>query len=73
MSQDPNGDAADAIKDSTSNANDGIPVGSMTTADLVAGKVGKGIDFDGSDDYITVPDDASIDCIGSALTLGCLL
>jgi len=60
MAQDPNGDAADAIKDSTSNANDGTPAGSMTTADLVSGKVGSGIDFDGSDDFIAVADDASL-------------
>lgn len=53
MAQDPNGDVADAIKDSTSNANHGTPAGSMTSADLVDGKVGKGIDFDGANDYIT--------------------
>jgi hypothetical protein len=54
MAQDPNGDSADCIKDSTVNANDGTPSGSMTTADLVSGKVGDGIDFDGSDDYIGI-------------------
>lgn len=52
MAQDPNGDVADAIKDSTGNANHGTPSGSMTTADLVASKVGKGIDFDGTNDKI---------------------
>jgi len=52
MAQDPNGDAADAIKDSTVNANDGTPVGSMLTADLVDGKVGKGLAFDGTDDCL---------------------
>jgi len=55
MAQDPNGDVADAIKDSTSNANDGTPGGSMTTADFVDGKIGKGIEFDGVDDKTTVP------------------
>jgi hypothetical protein len=50
MAQDPNGDGADAIKDSTSNAIDLTPNGSMTTADLVAGKVGNAIDLDGTDD-----------------------
>ena len=54
MAQDPNGDVADSIKDSTSNQNDGTPSGSMTSADLVDGKIGKAIDFDGSDDYIAV-------------------
>jgi hypothetical protein len=53
MAQDPNGDVADAIKDSTSNVNHGTPGGSMTSADLVDGKVGKGINFDGSNDYLT--------------------
>jgi len=50
MAQDPDGDGADAIKDSTSNALDLTPNGSMTSADLVDGKVGKAIDFDGTDD-----------------------
>jgi len=53
MAQDPNGDVADAIKDSTSNTNHGTPGGSMTTADLVDGKVGKGIEFDGDNDKIS--------------------
>jgi hypothetical protein len=52
MAQDPNGDVADAIKDSTSNANHGTPGGSMTSADLVDGKIGKAIEFDGGDDQI---------------------
>ena len=56
MAQDPNGDPASAIKDSTSNENHGTPAGSMTTADLVDGKIGKGIEFDGSDDYLNIPD-----------------
>jgi len=54
MGQDPNGDVADAIKDSTSNANDGTPVGTMLTEDLVDSKVGKGIDFDGVNDAINI-------------------
>jgi len=58
MAQDPNGDVADAIKDSTSNANHGTPAGGMTSADLVDGKVGKAIDFDG-DDKITIADNPS--------------
>ena len=52
MAQDPNGDPPDAIKDSTSNVNHGTPVGSMTSADLVDGEIGKAIDFDGNDDCI---------------------
>ena len=61
MAQDPNDDVASAIKDSTSNTNDGTPAGTMTTADLVDGKIGKAIDFDGSDDLLTVSADPSID------------
>ncbi|MCK4830917.1 DUF2341 domain-containing protein, partial [bacterium] len=61
MAQDPNGDVADAIKDSTSNANHGTPNGSMTTADLVDGKVGKAIDFDGSSDYLNLGDLSQIE------------
>jgi len=52
MAQDPNGDTADAIKDSTVNANEGTPSGTMLTADLVTGQVGKAIELDGGDDYI---------------------
>lgn len=64
MNQDPNGDGANAIKDSTSNNNDGTPAGSMTTADLVADPYGgNAIDFDGTDDEInltTMISDASM-------------
>lgn len=53
MGQDPNGDATNAIKDSTSNAKHMTPHGSMTTSDLVDGIFGKAIDFDGSNDYLS--------------------
>ena len=75
MAQDPNGDVADAIKDSTSNTNHGTPAGSMATDDLVDGKVGKGINFDGND-YIDllnqmqlVPDNADFTLESTALLL----
>ena len=58
MSQDPDGDVASAIKDSTSNQYHGTPAGSMTSTDLVDGRVGKGIDFDGSNDYIDSNEDS---------------
>ena len=61
MAQDPNGDGADAIKDSTSHANEGTPAGTMLTEDLVDGQVGKGIAFDGTDDCMAVPDSADFD------------
>ena len=49
-----------AVHDSTSNNNDGISFGSMTSSDLVDGKVGKCLDFDGINDYISVPDDSTL-------------
>ena len=58
LAQDPNGDAANCIKDSTSNASEGTPGGSMVTADLVDAKVGKGLDFDATD-YVRFDDDAT--------------
>lgn len=67
MSQDPSGTAPQMI-DSTSNSNDGTSAGTMTSGDLVAGKVGKGLDFDGTNDYINHGDSASLDITG-ALTL----
>ena len=52
MNQDPNGDVADSIKDSTVSGSHGTPEGSMATEDLVSAKIGDGIEFDGSDDDI---------------------
>jgi len=60
MAQDPSG-GANCILDSTTNENHGTPTGSMTTSDLVDGKIGKAIDFDGSDDFIIVPRDSSLE------------
>lgn len=51
MNQDPSGSSPQMI-DSTSNDNDGTSYGSMTSGDLVAAKIGNGLDFDGSDDRI---------------------
>ena len=62
MAQDPSG-GADAIKNSTSAVNHGTSVGSMLTEDLVDGKVGKAIDFDGGDDYINCGSNSSLDNI----------
>ena len=53
MNEDPSGSSPQMI-DSTSNDNDGTSYGSMTSGDLVDGKVGKALDFDGSDDYVDV-------------------
>lgn len=54
LNQNPAGTAPQMI-DSTSHNNDGTSGGTMTSGDLVTGKVGKALDFDGSDDYVVVP------------------
>jgi len=48
------------IYDSTQFNNDGIAHGAMSTSDLVDGMAGKCLDFDGVDDYISVPDSTSL-------------
>ena len=60
MAQDPSG-SAPQILDSTANANHGTENGSMTSGDLIAGNVGRGIDFDGADDWIDCGTDTSLD------------
>ena len=64
LNEDPSG-TAPQMQDATSNNNDGTSQGSMTTADLVDGKIGKGLDLDGVDgaggDHISVADAASLD------------
>lgn len=57
--EDPSG-SAPQILDSTSNARNGTSVGSMTSGDLVAGVFGNGLDFDGSNDYISVSSPSGI-------------
>ena len=68
MAQDPNGDPASGILDSTTNVNHGTPAGSMTTDDLVDSTVGQGIDFDGTDDEIgytavTIVDELTVEAV----------
>ena len=64
LNEDPSG-TAPQMQDATSNNNDGTSQGSMTFADLVDGKMGKGLDLDGVDgaggDHISVADAASLD------------
>jgi len=64
MSDTPTG----TIYDSTSYSNDLTSVGGMVDGDLVDGKIGKAIDFDGVDDYIYALDHASLKP-ASAVTL----
>ena len=61
MAQDPSGTAPQVI-DSTSNNNDATTNGAMTSADLVDGPTGKGLNLDGGDDYLDIangPDNAA--------------
>lgn len=65
LEQDPSGSAPQEL-DWVSNSNVGTSHGSMTSGDLVSAKVGNGLDFDGSDDYV---DTSSFAAIGGAFTL----
>ncbi|MHA1355733.1 MAG: DUF2341 domain-containing protein, partial [Candidatus Heimdallarchaeota archaeon] len=59
LTQDPVG-GSNCMWDSTSNVNHGTPGGTMTSDDLVDGKVGKALDFDGGDDSIDLGNAASL-------------
>jgi len=68
LQQDPAGTAPQMI-DSTNNGNDGTSNGSMTSGDSVAGKIGNALELDGSNDYINIPNDTSINEGTSDLTV----
>lgn len=51
LDRDPSG-AAPQLDDATVVNHDGLSIGSMSTADLVVGRVGDGIEFDGGDDAL---------------------
>jgi len=56
------------VQDSTtSSLNSGTSSGYMTPRNLVTGKVGKGLDFDGVNDYVDCGSDSSLD-IGTNVT-----
>ena len=55
-----------AIKDSTSNSNDGTDSGDPALG--VTGRIGNAINFDGSDDCIIIPDDVSLH-LGNGLSI----
>ncbi len=59
MNNDPSG-SSPQVADSTSNNNDGVSSGSMTSGDLVSGQIGTALDFDGTDDYISVANASSL-------------
>lgn len=52
--------SATNVYDSTSYSNDGTTEGTMTSADSVAGIIGKGMNFDGTNDSIKIPHSASL-------------
>src|SRR5690606_26937076 len=54
LEEDPSG-SAPQMRDWVTDSLIGTSAGSMTSDDLVAGKVGKGLEFDGSNDCIDTP------------------
>ncbi|MCA9383455.1 DUF2341 domain-containing protein, partial [Candidatus Dojkabacteria bacterium] len=60
MNEDPSGSAPQLI-DSTLNDNDGTSNGTMVTGDLVTGKVGNALNFDGTDDYFDLGNGSSLE------------
>ncbi|MBL4625920.1 MAG: DUF2341 domain-containing protein, partial [Flavobacteriales bacterium] len=53
MENDPSGSSPQLI-DGTTNARHGTAFGNMSTADLVAGKIGPALELDGTDDYFKI-------------------
>ncbi|MDA1021628.1 MAG: Ig-like domain-containing protein, partial [Cyanobacteria bacterium] len=53
MTEDPNGDVNQIMTNSVSNKLFATPGGTMTSADKVAGQIGNGTDFDGTNDIFT--------------------
>jgi len=60
LDEDPSGTAPQFV-DSTGNGNDATTAGSMTSGDLVTGRLGNGIAFDGTDDCGVVTDSVAND------------
>ncbi|EFK96964.1 transport protein ExbB2 [sediment metagenome] len=57
----PIGDSIGIVKDVSNNHNDGTPQASMTAGHSLEGTIGKADEFDGANDLISVPDDATLD------------
>jgi len=55
-----NNNPTGCIFDSSVNDNNGAAYGSMSSSNLIEGKVGKCLQFDGVDDYVGVPDSSSL-------------
>lgn len=52
-------------KDSSPAGHHGVPNGSMTADDLVAGKIGTAIDFDGANDFLNAGDVTALNSVGA--------
>ena len=55
-----NNNPAGGVLDSTAHDNDLTAYGSMSSSDLIEGRVGKCLQFDGFDDYLLAPDSSSL-------------
>jgi len=60
LAEDPSGGAPQMLNSKTG-AKDGTSYGTMLSGDLVAAKIGNGLDFDGTDDYMEAPIQAGFD------------
>jgi hypothetical protein len=61
LSQRPEWNDDDCILDSTSYVNHGTPAGTLTSADFINAKIGKGLDLDGNNDHIDVGADSTLE------------
>ena len=68
LKEDPSG-TAPQMMDSTTNTNDGTTSGSMASDDLIGGKAAGALSLDGSNDFISGGNDASLD-MATQLTMG---
>jgi len=60
---------APQMMDSTSNANNGTSVGTMTAGDQVSAKINGGLDLEGTDDYIDAVNNGSTLNVGQVFSL----
>ncbi|MFX1513218.1 MAG: DUF2341 domain-containing protein, partial [Promethearchaeota archaeon] len=65
-----NEDPTDSISDSTINNNDGFSIGSMTSNDQITGQIDGSLAFDGTNDFINVPQNSVLDFSSSGMISG---
>ncbi len=66
-------DAAPQLTDATGNGHDATALGAMTSADSVIATVGHGVEFDGINDYASVPNDAGLDINAGDLSMTAII